>query len=782
MKNFNHIDAKSFYDATESIQSCEAACPIAGGTDLIGVLKQQILEDYPDTLVNLKNIENADYIKDEGDVIAIGALTKLSKVEESELIGKEIKAVAEAAKSVASPIVRHAATIGGNICQDVRCWYYRYPHSIGGRIDCARKGGAECYAIRGRNAFHAVMGGVATGSLCSQECPAGIDIPGYMQKIREGDWDAAAEIILSSNPMPMLTSRICPHNCQTACNQQFYGDAVSIHSVERTLGDYILENVDKFYKVPEKETGKKAAIIGGGPAGLSAAYNLRKAGHAVTIYDKMEEAGGVLMYGIPEYRMPKHYVRSLVKAIANMGVEFKLNTEVGKDITIEEIKEASDSVFLNTGAWKQPILGIEGENLTQFGLNFLVEVKAFIDRQIGKSVLVCGGGNVAMDVALTAVRLGAQDVTLISLEEREEMPAIPEEIHRAEEEGVKIFNGWGLNKVVTDAEGSVKGLQAIKCVSVFDENNRFSPVYDVCESKVFEADSIILATGQKVDLDFLGDKFKDEIKDARGLVEIGEHKETRAPGVYAGGDMAGPSIAIDAIRDGVIAARNMSAYMGFPTTGKVAFDGFLKQDLSGIEKAKADIEVDTPVSERTLEKEDTVSLNMAEAEVEARRCMNCGCYSVNASDISPVLIALNATIVTTSREFKAEEFFKAMDVKDALDPGEIVKEIRIPKATDYRCGYLKLRMRDSIDFAITSLAYAYREDGNVIKDARLVAGGVAPIPVRLTAVENLLAGKTKSVELAEEAADLAIEGASPLRESKYKLSAMRSQVKESLEV
>ena len=622
MKNFNHIDAKSFYDATESIQSCEAACPIAGGTDLIGVLKQQILEDYPDTLVNLKSIENADYIKDEGDVFAIGALTKLSKIEESELIGKEIKAVAEAAKSVASPLVRHAATIGGNICQDVRCWYYRYPHSVGGRIDCARKGGAECYAIRGRNAFHAVMGGVATGSLCSQECPAGTDIPGYMQKIREGDWDAAAEIILNANPMPMLTARICPHNCQNVCNQKFYGDAVSIHSVERTLGDYILENADKFYKAPEKETGKKAAIIGGGPAGLSAAYNLRKAGHTVTIYDKMEEAGGVLMYGIPEYRMPKHYVRSLVKAIANMFVEFKLNTEVGKDITIDEIKEASDSVFLNTGAWKQPNLGIDGENLTQFGLNFLVEVKAFIDRQIGKSVLVCGGGNVAMDVALTAVRLGAQDVTLICLEEREEMPAIPEEIHRAEEEGVKIFNGWGLNKVVTAADGSVKGLQAIKCVSVFDENNRFNPVYDVCESKTFEADSIILATGQKVDLDFFGEKFKDEIKDARGLVEIGEHKETRAPGVYAGGDMAGPSIAIDAIRDGVIAARNMSAYMGFPTEGKVAFEGFLKQDLGGVAKAKADVEVDTPVAERTLEKEDTVSLDMKDAEVEARRCMN----------------------------------------------------------------------------------------------------------------------------------------------------------------
>lgn len=781
MKNFNHIDAKNFNDATESINSSKMACPIAGGTDLLVRLKNRILKEYPETVVNLKSIEDAEYIRDEGDAIAIGALTKLCEIEVSELIIKEMKALAEAAKSVASPLIRNAATIGGNINQDVRCWYYRYPDSVGGRLDCARKDGEECYAIHGRNIYHSVMGGMSTGAtMCKKGCPAGIDIPAYMEQIREGDWDGAAEIIMRSNPMPTLTSRICPHPCQDACVQKYYGDSVSIHSVERTLGDYIIANADKFYPAPEKETGKKVAIIGGGPGGLTVAYNLRKVGHSVTIYEKMEAAGGVLMYGIPEYRMPKHYVRSLVKAIENMGVEFKLNMEVGKDIQFEEIKAVNDTVFLNTGAWKQPLLGIEGEELTEFGLNFLVEVKAFMDRQIGKRVLVCGGGNVAMDVALTAVRLGAQDVTLICLEERDEMPAVLEEINRAEEEGVKIFNGWGLNKIITNVDGTVKGMDAKKCIAVCDQDGNFCPSYDECTVKLFDADSIILATGQKVDLDFLGEQFKKKIKNERGLVDIGENKETKTPGIYAGGDMAGPSIAIDAIRDGVIAARNMSAYMGFPINSKLPKTGFLKQDLDGIEKTKAAIEKDTLIAERSLEKEDTTSLSMEEAVEEAKRCLNCGCYSVNASDLSPVLIALNATIKTTLRDLSAEEFFKVMDSKDLLKSGEIVTEIRIPKPEGYRCGYLKLRIRNTIDFAITSLAYTYREEGDTIKDVCLVAGGVAPIPVRLTDVEQLLIGKKKSVKLAEQAADLACADANPLKENNYKLQGIRTQIKESM--
>lgn len=783
MKNFEHINAGSFAEATKELKSAGYAQPIAGGTDLVGTLKQGILPKFPDLVVNLKTIPDGAYIRDEGDQVSIGALTTLACVESDAAFAGELKAVAEAAHSVATPIIRNSATIGGNLCQDVRCWYYRYPDSVGGRLMCARKGGDQCYAVQGRNQYHSIMGGMKTGkNSCSSQCPAGTDIPGYMQKIREDNWDAAAEIIMRVNPMPMLTSRVCPHGCQTVCNQCEHGDSVSIHSVERALGDYILAHADKFYKAPATATGKKVSIVGGGPAGLTAAFYLRKAGHDVTIYEKMEEAGGVMMYGIPEYRLPKHYVRDLVKALTGMGIVIKANTEVGKDITLEEIKNASDTVLLDTGAWKQPILGIDGENLTQFGLNFLVEVKKFMSKQIGKEVLVCGGGNVAMDVALTAVRLGAQKVKLVCLEQREEMPASAEEIARAEEEGVEIFNGWGLKRVLSADGGKITGLESMKCVSVFDENGRFSPKYGD-ETRVFESDCIILATGQKVDTDFLGDKYKEQLKSPRGLIEVGEDRNTRAPGIYAGGDAAyGPSVAIKAIRDGGIAARSMSRYMGFPLEAPVAEHGFLKFDTEKVLVTKGAVEKDTPVGERSLSKEDSTSLTMEEAKAEAGRCMNCGCYSVNASDMANVMVALDAGIKTTGHQFKASEFFSVMHSVDLLEPGELVTEITIPKLPGYRTGYLKMRLREAIDFAVTALAYAYKEENGVIVDAKLAAGGIAPVPVRLTAAENVLIGQKKSLDLAEKAFAAAMKDASPMKENAYKLQEVKAQLIRSLEL
>ena len=790
MRKFEHINAESFEEASKALRSYEKAEPIAGGTDLMGTLKKEFLPESPQAVVNLKTIPDSAYIRDNGDSISIGAMTKLCDIEDSEFLKKEEKALWEAAKSVATPIIRNAATIGGNICQDVRCWYYRYPHAIGGRLMCARKGGDECYAVKGRNQYHSIFGGMKTGlTPCSAECPAGTDIPAYMQKIREDDWDGAAEIIMRVNPMPMLTSRVCPHVCQGKCNQCADGDAVSVHSVERALGDYILEHRDRFYKKPEQETGKKAAIVGAGPAGLTAAYYLRKMGHSVTVYEKMEEAGGVLMYGIPEYRLPKHYVRDLAEALTDMGICFTYSTEVGKDIQIEEIREANDTVFLDTGAWKQPILGIDGEKLTQFGLNFLVEVKAFMNRQIGREVLVCGGGNVAMDVALTAVRLGAQKVRLVCLEQRQEMPASAEEIARAEEEGVEIFNGWGLGRVLSSEDGKVTGLEAKRCTAVFDEAGHFHPVYDEKDRQVFASDCIILATGQKVDLDFLGEKYKEELASARGLIEIGEHKDTRAPGVYAGGDAAsGPSVAIKAIRDGGIAARHMSEYMGFPADtvqgrsgcGAAGSCGFLRHNKDGIKETKAHVEADTPVQERTLEREDSTSLTREEAKKEAGRCMNCGCYSVNASDISPVLLALDGEITTTEQTFTAEKFFSSMHSVELLAPGELVTEITVPKMEGWRCGYMKMRLRESIDFAVTSLAYAYKEEDGVITDARLAAGGVAPVPVRLSAVEEYVKGKKISEETAEKAGELACEGAEPLEENGYKMQELKTQIRRSM--
>lgn len=780
MKNFTYVRPDNCEDAAQALK--EDAVIIAGGSDLLGGLKADIYPDYPKTLVSLKDIPDIDTIKVEDGILKIGAMAKLTSIVENETVKAEVPALAEAAHSIATPLIRNVGTIGGNVCQDVRCWFYRYPHEIGGRLNCARKGGDVCYGILGDNRYHSIFGGMKTGvTPCSLECPAGTDIPAYMEQIRNGNWDAAAQIIMEANPLPMLTSRVCPHTCQTKCNQCANGDSVSIHSVERALGDYILENADKFYKAPETETGKSVGIVGGGPAGLTAAYFLRKQGHAVTIYDKMEEAGGVLMYGIPEYRLPKHYVRDVVAALKNMGIQFIMNTCVGEDIMVEEIEEKNDTVFLDTGAWKQPILGIDGESLTQFGLNFLVEVKQFMSKQIDKNVLVCGGGNVAMDVALTAVRLGAENVTLVCLEQREEMPATDEEIERALEEGVKLITGRGLKKVVYEGD-KVIGLETKACTAVRDEHGRFNPQYDEEDVVMIEADSIILATGQRVDLDFLGDKFKEEIQSARGLIEVGEHNDTRKPGVYAGGDAAtGPSVAIKAIRAGANAAVNMSKYMGYPIDRTISEPKLLKNDVDLISEPKAAVEADTPVAKRCLDVEDSTSLTKEEAAKEAGRCMNCGCYSVNASDLTPVLIALDAVIKTTNREISAADLFTTtLKVQDMLEPGEIVTEIIIPIRKANEMHYDKFRLRDSVDFAMVSLASAYNLEDGKISDAKVVLGGVAPVPMKREEVEEFLNGKEPTEEIAEKAAEIAVKGAVPFEKNAYKVNIIQSLVKDSV--
>lgn len=796
MKQFEHVNAASFEEAGRILkESGGTAQAMAGGSDLLGTYKDNLLKTYPETVVNLKKIPGFAALEEEDGCLKVGAGCKLNTIAQNQAVQEACPALAEAAYSVASPLIRSIGTIGGNICQDVRCWYYRYPDSMGGALDCKRKGGGTCYAINGENRYHSVFGGMSChGTPCAKSCPAGTDVPAYMAKLREGKWGEAAEIIMRYNPMPMMTSRICPHPCQDDCNQCTYGDSVNVHGVERSLGDYILEHADRYYCAPERETGKRAAIIGAGPGGLSAAYYLRKAGHSVVVYDRMEKAGGVLRYGIPHYRLPKDMVDAYVNALSAMGVKFRLGVQVGQDITVEEIQQSSDTMYVGTGAWKQPVLGLEGENLTQFGLDFLTQVNIYLEKSIGNKVLVCGGGNVAMDVALTAVRLGAGQVKLVCLEQEHDMPAASEEIARAREEGVEICNGWGLGRIVTDENGRVAGLEAKRCLAVFDEEHRFSPVYDEADRIVLEADTIILATGQRVDLSFLGEHFGGQLKSARGLIDADtESFKTKKDGVYAGGDaVTGPDIAIRAILAGRVAAAGMNRDLGGcgecgcekadceeigrenpSADGNPQEAAFLRFDPGAVENTESHKLKEIPVSERTLIKEDASSFDRETAMAEAGRCMNCGCYAVSPSDISPVLVMAGADIVTTERTLTAEELFtKKLTVQDILTPGELVKEIRVPKRSG-QMHYDKKRVRNAIDFAIVSLASCLDVKDNVIQDARLVFGGVAPVPLRVKHVEEFLKGKAVTEETADQAAGLAVGGASPMGKNEYKLFMMK---------
>ena len=779
MKYFEHESAATFDEAVSLLKESPKGKTVvmAGGSDLIGVLKEQILEDYPEKVVDLKTVRGGEYIKQDGDTIEIGALTKLCDIVKSDLLNEKAPVLSQAARSVATPLIRNVATMGGNICQDVRCWFYRYPHGIGGRRDCMRKGGKECYAVMGDNRYHSIFGGMKVHTTpCSVQCPANTDIPAYMERLREGDVEGAAHILMEANPIPMITSRVCAHTCQEQCNRCGSDESVSIHGVERYVGDYILEHPDTFYRAPETETGHKVALVGAGPAGLSAAYYLRKAGHDVTVFDKMEEPGGMLTYAIPNYRLPKSYVKQVAAAYEKMGIRFRLGCCLGEDIQAEDLEKEYDNVFYATGAWKRPVLGFDGEEFTEFGLQFLMEVNQWMNKKDRRHVLVVGGGNVAMDVAITARRLGAESVTLACLESEPEMPASREEIARAREEGIEIMPSYGVSKAIY--EGSqVTGMELMRCTSVKDENGRFNPRYDREETLRVSADSILMAAGQKVDLSFLGDKYGLALE--RGLIQVDKDTQaTSKSGIYAGGDATtGPATVIQGVRSGRNAAEAINrGYAVMPERRRE--DKFIHFDTAGVKEEHAVKDKELSAAERALDKEDSFTLTGEEAAREAGRCMNCGCYSVNASDISPVLILLDARIVTTKKTVRAADFFTTrLKAADMLDTDELVTAVRFRVPEGYTTAYDKFRVREAVDFAIVSLAYAYRMKDGLIEDARIVLGGVAPVPMERKKVEAFLAGRKPDEALAEAAAELAVEGTAAMANNSYKIQEVRALIK-----
>lgn len=779
MKYFEHESAATFDEAVSLLKESPKGKTVvmAGGSDLIGVLKEQILEDYPEKVVDLKTVRGGEYIKQDGDTIEIGALTKLCDIVKSDLLNEKAPVLSQAARSVATPLIRNVATMGGNICQDVRCWFYRYPHGIGGRMDCMRKGGKECYAVMGDNRYHSIFGGMKVHTTpCSVQCPANTDIPAYMERLREGDVEGAAHILMEANPIPMITSRVCAHTCQEQCNRCGSDESVSIHGVERYVGDYILEHPDTFYRAPETETGHKVALVGAGPAGLSAAYYLRKAGHDVTVFDKMEEPGGMLTYAIPNYRLPKSYVKQVAAAYEKMGIRFRLGCCLGEDIQAEDLEKEYDNVFYATGAWKRPVLGFDGEEFTEFGLQFLMEVNQWMNKKDRRHVLVVGGGNVAMDVAITARRLGAESVTLACLESEPEMPASREEIARAREEGIEIMPSYGVSKAIY--EGSqVTGMELMRCTSVKDENGRFNPRYDREETLRVSADSILMAAGQKVDLSFLGDKYGLALE--RGLIQVDKDTQaTSKSGIYAGGDATtGPATVIQGVRSGRNAAEAINrGYAVMPERRRE--DKFIHFDTAGVKEEHAVKDKELSAAERALDKEDSFTLTGEEAAREAGRCMNCGCYSVNASDISPVLILLDARIVTTKKTVRAADFFTTrLKAADMLDTDELVTAVRFRVPEGYSTAYDKFRVREAVDFAIVSLAYAYRMKDGLIEDARIVLGGVAPVPMERKKVEAFLAGRKPDEALAEAAAELAVEGTAAMANNSYKIQEVRALIK-----
>lgn len=778
MRKFKHVNASTLAEAVSVLREYgEAAKVIAGGTDLMGEMKDEILPQYPETIVNLKTIPGLDYIQEDGAVLKIGAMTRLEDIAKDQTVRSGYTALAEAARRAASPHIREMGTISGNICQNNRCWFYWVP---GNRFNCMRKGGRICYAIAQEDRYHSIFGATNVGSTpCSTDCPANIDVAAYMEKIREGDMPGAAEILLNNNPIPAMTGRICPHFCEDECNRGGLDEAISIRSVERVVGDYILENAAKLIKAP-KAGVKKVAVVGSGPAGLSAAYYLMKAGYGVTVFDRMEEAGGLLTYGIPSYRLPKAVVKKQVEAFENAGIKFQLKTPLGKDITLDKLSKSFDAVFIACGAWEERAAGVKGEEAMTSGLDFLVDVQRGANEVSGKKVAVIGGGNVAVDVARTLLRLGAEPVMIYRRTEGE-MPAIREEIERIREEKIKV------EFLTSPTEATRSGDKvALTCVRMSlgapDATGRPRPIPIEGSDFTMEFDAVMKAIGEGADTSCLPAEFLDE----RGRAQIDRDTYSLAKNVFAGGDfITGPATVVAAITAGRKAAGFIDQYLGGTKQEEQETIGSLKRFNSDYLKKTGRVkspERSIPERLNSLDVEDIASIGAEGAAAEANRCFNCGCVAVNPSDVAPALIALNAKIETTKRVIEAEDFFRAgKDGTTVLDDDEIVTEIQIPKSsTGTKSKFIKFALRKSIDFPIVNCALVVEVAGGRVKSARICLNSVYNNPYRATKAEETITGKAIDESTAETAGNAAVADGCPALKSRYKIPIAKTLVERAL--
>ena len=757
------------------------AAVIAGGTDLLGTLKDAVHKAPPQVLIGLKSVADASYVKVEKDGLRIGALTTLSEIAKVPEIRKNYPLLARAAASVASPQIRNVATIAGNLCQEPRCWYYRNPDN---HFDCLRKGGKWCDAIFAENRYHSIFGGMCVSAApCETGCPIHNDIPAYMAKLREGKVDEAAEILLRTNPLPAIMGRVCSHYCEEACNRFDYDEPVSIRDVERYLGDYALEHSETYYCPPEIESGKNVAVVGSGPAGLIAAYYLRKQGHAVTVYEQMPEAGGMLRYSLPAYRLPKVVVQTQVAVLRKMGIQFETGARIGSGVlTLQELQKRHQGVFLATGLWNGKRLRLEKSELLDSGLDFLIDTQTGKAKKVGERVLVIGGGSVAIDVAISARRSGAKQVMIASLESLAEMPAIPEDIAQAHEEGLTFLPSWGPQRVV-EQDGKLTGMELMRCTSVFDNEGRFAPAFDPEVKTIVEADQVLVAIGQSADLAYADSALKIE----RGMIVTDrETCATSLEGVYAGGDVSGEvATVVKAMASARKAVFAMDAYLckALPSAAMAATG----QESLIVNQAALTMSerVEAPrlaVPERTLRGEDSKTLSFNAMQAESHRCANCGCVAVNASDLATALVALDAQVVTTQRTLLAEQLFAAtVNRSTVLADDELIQEIWIPAVeVDCKQNFLKFRIRNAIDFPIVNVAYRATLREGRIHDARIVLGAVAPVPLRAREVEALLEGRTPDEVLADEAARLSVSQAEPLARNKAKVEIVKALVKKAI--
>ncbi len=503
-------------------------------------------------------------------------------------------------------------------------------------------------------------------SPCKTQCPAHIAVQGYIKLASQGKYREALELIKKENPFPAVCGRICPRNCESECTRGDIDQPVAIDEIKKFIAEQDLKKEHRYIPKVMHDYGKKIAVVGAGPSGLSCAYYLAIDGYKVTVFEKQKVLGGMLTLGIPSFRLEKDVIDAEIDILQELGVEFKTGVEVGKDITLQQLRdEGYKAFYIAIGAQGGRKLNIEGEDAERVyaGVEFVRQVNLGNNIKLSGTTVVIGGGNVAIDVARTATRTGAANVLMYCLESRSEMPALEEEILEAESESIVINNSWGPKRFIVE-NGKVAGVEFKKCISVFDENKRFNPQYDESQTMTVKADYVLVSVGQSIE-------WGDLLKNSK--VDVNANKTARAdlftlqtaePDVFVGGDvLTGPKFAIDAIALGKEGAISIHRFV---QPGQSLVIGRDRRDYHALDKQSLELggydnqprqsagHTDGQKAKDTF-KDLRATFTEEQVKKETERCLGCG------ATISDEYLCVGCGVCTTKCKFDAIKLERVYD-------------------------------------------------------------------------------------------------------------------------
>lgn len=539
-----------------------------------------------------------------------------------------------------------------------------YPKHV---LPSERKWGKEMWDenYRDNNRINCYDTGTAP---CKSSCPAHIAVQGYLKKASQGKYDEALALIKKNNPLPAVCGRICNRKCEDNCTRGTVDRALAIDEVKKFLADRDLDRETRY--IPKKVVpsvkgyfDEKVAVIGAGPAGLSCAFYLAEMGYSPVIFEKNEKPGGMLMYGVPSFKLEKDVIMAEVDIIKEMGVTIKTGVEVGKDVTLDSLrKEGFKAFYVAIGCQGGRKVSVPGEDADGVlsAVDFLHKAGSDKGYPLTGDTVVIGGGNVAIDVARTSLRCGSENVSMYCLETRDIMPATAQEIAEAEEDGVVINPGWGPKEILTE-NGKVTGIILKKCVSVFDEKGKFSPVYDETETKTVKCSNVMLSVGQSIIWGDLLSGSKVKLGRGNGAVADSFTYQTDEPDIFVGGDVySGPSFAINAIAAGKIAAQSIHRFVqphSTMTTGRNRYE-FIQLDkedilLEGYDNAgRQEGRKNELIDEHKSFRDARLTFTEEQVRIETGRCLSCGASIVDENK------CIGCGVCTTKCEFDAIHLFR----------------------------------------------------------------------------------------------------------------------------